>query len=91
MWANRQEWLMGNYCRVHIAIWKKGKVTRIEKEEARSVHAMRTVVGNAVDILVDPWSTKSAIRLLDLNNFALRKVRDFEDYRESERTDDVVW
>ena len=75
----------------HITIWKNSKVTRIEKEEVRWVHAIRAIGENIVEMLIDPWSVKSSIWILDLNSFALMKIRDFEDYRESESTDDVVW
>jgi hypothetical protein len=75
----------------HITIWRKDKVTRIDKEQLRDVYAVRTVNEITVEILVDPWSTRSAIWTLDVNSFALRKIRDFEDYRELDSNVVVVW
>jgi len=75
----------------HITIWKNGKTTKIDKEEIKWVHSIRTSDEKVIEILIDPWTDKSAIWTLDLNNFELKKVKDFDDYKEKERADNVVW
>lgn len=45
----------------HITIWRKGKVTKIDREELRWVHAIRTADDQIIEILIDPWSENSAI------------------------------
>ena len=74
----------------HITIWKKGKTTKIDMEEIKWVHSMRTSNDQIIEILVDPWSDKSSIWTLDLSNFELKKLKDFDDYKEKERTENVV-
>ena len=75
----------------HIIIWKNGKTTKIDKQEIKWVHSIRTSDDEVVEILVDPWTDKAAIWTLDLNNFEIKKVKDFDDYKEKERADNVVW
>lgn len=73
----------------HLTIWKKGK--KIVKEEIRWVHAMRTVDDQIIEILIDPWADNSSIWTLDIRNLELKKLKDFDDYKGKEWTEDVVW
>jgi hypothetical protein len=75
----------------HLTVWRKGNVTIIENEELRWVHAIRTKDDRLVEILVDPWSDKSAIWILDVLTLDINKVRDFDDYKEKERGNEVIW
>jgi hypothetical protein len=75
----------------HITIWKKGKITKINQEETQWVYAIRTNDDQIIEILIDPWSKNSAIWTLDIKTYELKKVKSFDDYRDKELTDDVVW
>jgi hypothetical protein len=75
----------------HITIWKKGKITKINQDETQWVYAIRTNDDQIIEILIDPWSKNSAIWTLDIKNYELKKVKPFDDYRDKELTDDVVW
>lgn len=75
----------------HITIWRKGKITKIEQEEIRWVHSIRTNDDQIIEILIDPWADHSAIWTLDIKTYELKKVKDFNDYKEREYTDDVLW
>lgn len=75
----------------HLTIWKKGGVTKIENGDLRWIHALRTSDDNTVEILIDPWTEKSAIWTLDIMTLQFKKIKDFEDYSEKDRTDEVVW
>lgn len=75
----------------HITIWRKGKVTKIDREELRWVHAIRTADDQIIEILIDPWSENSAIWALDIKTYELTKVKPFDDYRDKELSEDVVW
>jgi hypothetical protein len=57
----------------------------------RWVYALRTGSDNTVEILIDPWTDKSAIWTLDIKMLQVKKVRDFGEYKEREYTDEVVW
>lgn len=75
----------------HITIWTNGKTTKIENNDLRWVYALRTNDQKTVSILTDPWSEKSAIWLLDITTLHLKKVRDFNEYKDKKHTDEVVW
>src|SRR5688572_19207434 len=66
----------------HITIWRKGKITKIEQEEIRWVHSIRTNDDQIIEILIDPWADHSAIWTLDIKTHELKKVKDFNDYKE---------
>ena len=44
-----------------------------------------------MEMLIDPWSDKSGIWTLDISTLDFKKIRDFQDFRETETTDEVVW
>jgi hypothetical protein len=75
----------------HLTIWRKGQTTKIGHEALRWVYALRTRGNTMVEILIDPWTDASAIWMLDMSTLGLTKVRDFDDYKEKERTDEIVW
>jgi len=75
----------------HITIWKNGRTIKIDNEEIKSVHAVRTRDSQIIEILIDPWTDKGSIWTFDTRNFELKKLKDFHDYKGKERNDDVVW
>jgi hypothetical protein len=48
-------------------------------------------VESGVEILTDPWGEAPAIWEMDMVTGTVRKVRDFDDYRGKEHTDNVIW
>lgn len=75
----------------HLTIWRKGKTTKIGNEDLRWIYALRTKDDKTVEILIDPWTEKSAIWALEVATLQYKKVKDFEDYKEKERTDEIDW
>jgi hypothetical protein len=75
----------------HLTIWTKGKTRKIENEDLRWIYDLRTSDDKTVEILTDPWSDKSAIWTLDMVTLQFKKISDFDDYKEKERTDEIVW
>lgn len=75
----------------HLTIWREGVITKIDNEELKWVHSLRTKGNKTVEILIDPWTEKSAIWVLDILALDFKKVRNFEDYKEKERTEEVIW
>lgn len=71
--------------------WQKGKITKIEHEDLKWIHALRTKDDKVVEILIDPWSDKSAIWSLDISTLDFKKIKNFKDYKEKEQVDDVIW
>ena len=75
----------------HLTIWRKGKTTKIDNEDLRWVYALRTNDQKSVEILIDPWTDKSAIWTLDIATLEFKKVKDFNDYKAKEHTDEIAW
>lgn len=75
----------------HLTIWSQGKISKMENEELRWVHALRAKDNETVEILIDPWTEKSAIWMLDISTLHLKKIRNFEDYRKREQIGEVIW
>lgn len=75
----------------HMTIWTKAKTRKIEDGDLRWIYDLRTSDDKTVEILTDPWSDKSAIWTLDMVTLQFKKISDFDDYKEKERTDEIVW
>jgi hypothetical protein len=75
----------------HLTIWRYGKTVRMDNQDLRWIHSIRTHDQKTVELLIDPWSPHAAIWILDVTKLQFRKLRDFEDYKEKEYTDEVVW
>ncbi len=86
----------------HITIWKagkktwlngigKGKITIVADENLKWIHSIRTADNRTVEILIQPWEDHSAIWTLDMESLQFKKKRDFDDYKEKEYTDEIVW
>src|SRR5687767_10368712 len=69
----------------HLTIWVKGKITKMNNEGLRWIQALRTKDNKTVEVLIDPWTDKSAIWTLDISTLDLKKIRNFDDYKEAER------
>lgn len=75
----------------HLTIWARGKMTKIEDDDMKWICALRTQDQKTVEILVDPWSEKSAVWTLDVATLKFNKLKDFDDYKEKEHTDEIIW
>jgi hypothetical protein len=75
----------------HLTIWRNGKITKIDNEDLRWICEIRTKDDKIVEILVDPWSDKSAIWALEIATLRVSKVKDFGYYKDEEHTDQIIW
>ncbi|MBL0743199.1 hypothetical protein [Chryseolinea lacunae] len=75
----------------HITVWKNGKGVIVNQAELRWVHSLRTKDQRIIEILIDPWADHSAIWTLDITNMKFQKVRDFNDYKDENVTDNLTW
>lgn len=75
----------------HLTIWTSKQIQRIENENIQGVHALRLKDAETVEILIDPWSEISAIWELNIPTVEIRKVKDFDAYKEKEYSDEVIW
>lgn len=73
----------------HLTIWNQGK-TRIVDELA-DIHSIRIENADTIEVLIDPWSTKSAVWKLNVKTLEKSKIRDFFEYRDKPFTEEVNW
>jgi hypothetical protein len=87
--AFSNEWVV---CGGHkLIIWKNNRLRVIEDPEIQWIHDIRQVGKNDVEILTDPWRDESAIWSFNIMTEMKVKVRDFQDYKAKEYTDNVIW
>ena len=75
----------------HLTIWSQKKSEIIKHEGIKWVHSLRLKNPETVEILIDPWSNNSSIWEINIHTFEVQKVKDFNDYKDKEYTDEVIW
>jgi hypothetical protein len=75
----------------HLTIWTPKKWKRIENEDLKWIHSIRIKDLEVVEVLTDPWSKKSAIWEINVKTLEFKKVRDFNDYKDQEYSENVNW
>ena len=75
----------------HLTIWTPKKWKRIEDEDLKWIHSIRIKSSETVEILTDPWGKNPAIWEINLKTFEFTKKRDFNDYRDQEYSENVIW
>lgn len=75
----------------HLTIWTPKKWTRINDEELKWIHSIRIKNSETVEILIDPWSDNSAIWEINTRTFDFKKIKNFEDYKDQEYSENVIW
>src|SRR5690606_11319070 len=48
----------------HLTVWNKGKTKVVD--ELADIHSIRTKNADTMEVLIDPWSTKSAVWKVNL-------------------------
>lgn len=75
----------------HLTIWTPKKWKRIDDENLKWVHSIRTKDSEKVEVLTDPWNRNSAIWEINIQSFEFKKIRDFNDYKDKEYSETVNW
>ncbi|WP_092770311.1 hypothetical protein [Hymenobacter actinosclerus] len=76
----------------HVTTWhsKRGKqIVRFENHQW--VQALRYIENACIQLLVDSFGKHGAIWELDVQRNSLRRIREFQDYREQPFTEDIIW
>jgi hypothetical protein len=87
--SNNNDWAI--IAGEHLTLWTNGKIKKIENDDLKWIHSIRAKGDYAVEILVDPWSDKSAIWALDLKTLQYNKLREFPDFLEKDHCDEIIW
>lgn len=75
----------------HLTVWKESNTTKFDYQDLKWIHSIRIKNDQQVEILTDPWSEGSAIWELSLATLEFHKVRNFEDYKHKEYTENIQW
>ena len=75
----------------HLTIWTPKKWKRIENEDLKWIHSIRIRDLEMVEVLIDPGSRKSAIWEINIKTLEFKKIRDFNDYKDQEYSENVNW
>ena len=75
----------------HLTIWTPKKSKEITHDRLEWVCDLRVKDFETVEILIDPWADESSVWEINIHTFEIKRIRDFNDYREKEYTDNVIW
>ena len=73
----------------HLTLWKDNVVQVVNG--LTDVHALRVKNAQVVEVLIDPWSAKSAVWKLNIETLEKEKIRDFFEYKAEPYTDEINW
>lgn len=75
----------------HISLWTPNKSKIFTLNDLKWIHALRIINLEHVEILIDPWSIDASIWQINTKTFSLKKIKEFNDYKNKEFTDKVIW
>ncbi|TAJ14710.1 hypothetical protein DMA11_04030 [Marinilabiliaceae bacterium JC017] len=80
----------------HLTAWRKSvpeedQLVRIENEDLQLIKEMRLKTQDTIEILIDPWSEKSVIWEMNINDLSYKKIKDFPNSQETKYTDKIDW
>ena len=74
-----------------LLLWTPKQTFEIDDDNLKSIEAFRQIDLYTVHILIDPWADNSAIWEFNIQTKQRKKLRDFNDYKDQEYTDDIKW
>lgn len=75
----------------HLTIWTSKLSKTINDENIKWVHSLRLKNAQAVEVLIDPWCENASIWEINLITLEIKKISDFDDYKNSEYVDKIIW
>lgn len=75
----------------HLIVWIDNKLNPITDTELKWIHDLRQIGDDEIEILIDPWSERSAVWQLNLKTFKKTRIKDFNDYKDQPYQDKVNW
>ncbi|GAB5526196.1 MAG: hypothetical protein Roseis2KO_40680 [Roseivirga sp.] len=74
-----------------LIIWFNQELSILGDVDLQWIHDLRQTGDKQIEVLIDPWSEKSAIWKFELDNSQKTKIRDFNDYKERPFKEVVTW
>lgn len=75
----------------HLTIWTRKMVRISQHEDLRRIHALRVKDLDKVEILTDPYASNAAIWEINTKTCQVYKVKDFNNYKDKEYTENIIW
>ena len=80
--------LVGGYT---LTLWTTNELTEIKDDTVNWTFKIRQTDTYKVEPLIDPWADHSSVWELDIQTKSLRKIKDFNDYKNQSYTENIVW
>ena len=75
----------------HMTLWTPKGISKYETEIFKNIHAIRLTNENTIQILTNPWDSKSGIWELNLITKELVQISNFTKYQNKEYIDKIIW
>lgn len=74
-----------------LRLWTENEVYEVKDDNLYWACKLKQTDTNKVEILIDPWADNSSIWEFDVETKESRKIKDFNNYKDKEYTDDIEW
>jgi hypothetical protein len=74
-----------------LRLWTGNEVYEIKDDKLYWACKLRQTGAEKVEILVDPWADNSSVWEFNIQTRESRKIKDFDNYKDKEYTDDIEW
>lgn len=74
-----------------LVVWTTDELFEIENKKLIWAYDIRQICKNKVEILIDPWSENSSIWEFNITTKEIRKIKDFNEYKNKEYTEHIIW
>jgi hypothetical protein len=75
----------------HLTIWTPEKWKKIVDENLKWIYSIRFKNLETVQVLTDPWNRNAAIWEINVKTFEFKKIRDFNDCKDQNYSENVNW
>ena len=74
-----------------LKLWTNTELTEIKDSSVHWTFKMRQTDTHKAELLIDPWAENSSVWEFDILTMEVRKVKDFNDYKNASYTENIIW
>ena len=74
-----------------LRVWTENEVYEITDDNLYWACKLRQIDNNKVEILIDPWADNSSVWEFNIKTKESKKIKDFDNYKDKEYTDEIEW
>ena len=75
----------------NLIIWINNKFYEVKEPLYKWIYDMRQIGDDEIEFLIDPWSEKSAIWIINVKTMEISKIKDFTQYKGKPYQDNLEW